>query len=221
MDTTIPLNELDVIGYATSLSEQMVPTTVAPVFARRADPDKVLFPPFVISSGYVCNGSLGSIEEFECFAARGQVTGIQPRLPAQPDHELWIDADMMPHYDPIDVANETLGKIATDHIDAAKVALKQGYLDKADHLAGVALCADDRRLEPLAIRAAIRQRQGRTTAVRVMAKLASPSYTRDVFDTVMEHFASMIPAASAISVSKTAGFARMRPEACFKAQAVA
>ena len=193
MNTPIPIASLDVIGYATSLSEAMVPTIVTPVFRLRDDPETFLFPPFVIHCGQVCDGSMGSAEEFERFAARRKVTTIPDPFCAQRDHELWIDADMAPQYDPIDVADEKLGKISSDHINAAKLALKKGAVEEADQLAGVALCADDRLLEPLAIPAAASRHQGHTDDVELMALLAAPRYSQDVFDTMVRRYDAMIP----------------------------
>jgi hypothetical protein len=193
MNTPIPIASLDVVGYATSLSEAMVPTIVTPVFRLRNSPGAILFPPFAIHCGQVCDGALGTAEEFGRFANEGDVTALEAPIAAARDHELWIDANMMPHYEPIEEADETLGSMAADHISRAKLALQQGDLDEADRLAGIALCADDRRLEPLAIRAAIRRRQGREGAVKLMAKLALPRFSQDVFDTVMEHYGAVIP----------------------------
>jgi len=193
MNTPIPIALLDVVGYATSLSEAMVPTIVTPVFRVRGDEGRPLFPPFVIHCGQVCDGTLGTAKEFERFAEDGDITEITPPIPAQANYELWIDADMVPQYDPIDVANETLGKIAAEHINSAELALQRGAVEEADRLAGVALCADDRRLEPLAIRAAIRHRQGREGAVKLMAQLATPPHGERVFDTMMKCYGEMIP----------------------------
>ena len=193
MNAPVPIGTLNVIGYATSLSRTMVPTTVAPVFSLRGNPESVLFPPFHMHEGNVCEGTWGTLDEFDTFARRGEVTALPSPIPARTDYELWIDADMDPQYESIPDAEEHLGAIAESHLLAAETALRQGELDKADRLAGVALCANDRLLDPLAIRAAIRRRQKREGAVRVMAKLAAPRYKQDEFVARMEHFAAMIP----------------------------
>jgi hypothetical protein len=118
---------------------------------------------------------------------------------------------MLPHYEPISDAEQHLGLIADTSLQQAEAALCEGDLDKADRLAGVALCANDRLLDPLAIRAAIRHRQKREGAVRVMARLAAPRYGQEEFEARMNHFAAKIPPRA--SERPMAGVAREHPMA--------
>ena len=67
-------------------------------------------------------------------------------------------------------------------------ALREGNLEEADRLSGVAISADDTKLEPLAIKAAIRRRKGNGAGERLMTELAAPALEEKLFKLLVEHY---------------------------------
>ncbi len=89
------------------------------------------------------------------------------------DHELWVDQAFDRHYETRHDVEQTLRRIASDSIRQAEAAFAQGRHDEAERPCGIAISADDRRIEPLALKAAIRRTQGNATGESQMAELAS------------------------------------------------
>jgi hypothetical protein len=160
MVVSLQLSHLEVIGYATRLDDDMLPTIVAPIFRRRADPEQVVLPPFSLRRGLVFTGSTCSANELDALEAVEQVTRLDEPIQARSGFELWVDVERRPIYERADVAERKLRRIAFDAIDQAKDALARGDLDGASRHAGIALAADDRRIEPPALLAAVRRKQG-------------------------------------------------------------
>jgi|SRR5580658_2033193 hypothetical protein len=96
------------------------------------------------------------------------------RSPRSRVFELWIDQAFQWHYQWRHETDRELGCIATEAIRDATEALRLGSLEEAERLSGVAISADDTKLEPLAIKAAIRRIQGHRAGERLMAELAAP-----------------------------------------------
>lgn len=192
MPEVFPIEALDVIGYATRLSAAMLPTVVTPVFAARDTPDVVVFPPFIIYQGRVREASVSNRCEFDGLAARGELTVIDEPFAAQDGHELWVDQAHIARYGPVGDVDATLSEIAREHIQAAESALTAGNLQEALRLAGIAGCADGRRYQPLAIKAAIRLTEGNAAAVKVMSRLAeglcSPQHFADAVRSYVDRF---------------------------------
>jgi hypothetical protein len=52
-ESGIPIEDLDVIGYADTLPQELLPRLVAPVFRRRSNPKQIVLPPFKFYEGMV------------------------------------------------------------------------------------------------------------------------------------------------------------------------
>jgi len=186
MSEPLRIEVLEVVGYATKLTEHMVPTIVAPVFRFRDAPERVVFPPFRIYQGEVHGATIGDRSELEDFARCGEVVLLETPLAAQPCFELWVDDSFTVHYEDQEQVDLSLSGIARQAVEGALDALRRGDLDEADRLASRAMSANERRFEPLAIKAAIRRRQGNDTGVKVMARLADQLCSPESFAAVVE-----------------------------------
>lgn len=182
------VNELEIMGYAEVLKETMLPSVVPPVFRLKTDPGRALLPLYSFSGGYLCNATEVAPPELEALRDAREITLFDDPFPAQPGHELWVDQQFAWHYEPRDQINKTLGRIATDSIREAEAALKAGKLEQAERLCGVAISADDTRVEPLAIKAAIRRMQRNTTGESLMAELATPVLEERLFTLLVDAY---------------------------------
>ena len=182
------VNELEIVGYAEVLKETMLPSVVPPAFRLRTDPGRALLPPYSFSGGYLCNATEVAPPELAALRDAREITLFDNPFPAQPGHELWVDQRFAWHYEPRAQVDKTLGQIATDSIRQAGAALKEGKLREAERLCGVAISADDTRVEPLAIKAAIRRMQGNTTGESVMAELAAPVLDERSFTQLVNNY---------------------------------
>lgn len=180
------MTDLEIVGYATALDETMVPSVVPPVFRVKAEPSRILFPPYTFSGGSVWNATEGNEHDLKELAEDGEITRFAEPEPSQPDFELWVDQGMAPHYEPRALAEETLRGIAEESIRQARGAFAKGDYAGADRLCGVALSADDRLVEALAIKAAVCRQHGDSVGERVMAKLASTSLGPKGFESLVE-----------------------------------
>jgi hypothetical protein len=175
------VNQLEIVGYAEVLKETMLPSVVPPVFRLKTDPGRALLPPYSFSGGYLCNATEVAPPELEALRDAREITLFDSPLQAQPGYELWVDQRFAWHYEPRAQVDKTLGQIATDSITQAEAALNEGKLEQAERLCSVAISAHDTRVEPLAIKAAIRRMQGNTTGESVMAELAAPVLEEKLF----------------------------------------
>ena len=191
---------LEIIGYANRLTSSMWPVIVPPIFRVRAQPDRILFPAFVIHEGFVCNASERSAAELAKLDAAGEITLFKKPVPAQQDFELWIDAQGHPKYQPIPEAAARLRAIATQNIASAETALRAGHYAEAADCCRIALCADDRLLEPLAISAAIARRENDPARERTMLKLAQGRATPSGFKLLVDGFANVAPAPAVMEI---------------------
>ena len=82
--------------------------------------------------------------------------------------------------------------LAKDHIQKAEQALKEGKTADAERLSGIASCADDRLVEPLAIKAALRRLSKDAAGEKLMTKLAAPRMTEGVFRTLVDFYCSAL-----------------------------
>ena len=176
------------IGYATVLKDTMLPSPVPPVFRLRSDPDRILFPPYHFADGCVWNATEGDPHDLKRLGENDEVTLFDHPYPAQPDFDMWIDLQRQPHYEPRAQARETLRNIARENIHKASRALVEGDLTEADRFCGVALSADDRLVEALAIKAAICIKNNDATGARVMEKLASHTMTSEAFQQLIKSY---------------------------------
>jgi hypothetical protein len=182
------VDELEIAGYAEVLKATMLPAVVPPVFRLKADPRRSLLPPYSFNGGFVCNAAEVAPRELEALKDAREITLFDDPFLAQPGYELWVDQSSQWHYEPRDQAEANLGRIAAASIGQAEAALKEGNFEEAERLAGVAISADDRRVEPLAIKAAIRRRQGNTTGESLMAELAAPVLEERLFSLLVTNY---------------------------------
>ncbi|MDP3000886.1 MAG: hypothetical protein Q8N47_25610 [Bryobacterales bacterium] len=182
------MNDLEIIGYAEVLRETMLPSVVPPVFRLKADHQRALLPPYSFNAGFVCNATEVPAQELDALRDAHEITLFDDALPAQPGYELWVDQGFAYHYERRDQADANLGRIAAASIGQAEAALKAWNLEEAERLAGVAISADDRRVEPLAIKAAIRRREGNATGESLMADLAAPVLAERLFSLLVDGY---------------------------------
>jgi len=154
-----PFENLWVVGYATSLNLDMLPTVVPPVFH---DPKASLYlvPPYTLDDQGVHGGTWVCEAEFWSFCEDRKCTALGQRFAAHPGKELWIDAKVRIHYRFAVEATRSLAKIAKGRIAQAEQALSLGNFTQALWHSIVASNADDRLPQPFAIRAALHQFSG-------------------------------------------------------------
>ncbi|MBL8228921.1 MAG: hypothetical protein JNL98_10605 [Bryobacterales bacterium] len=209
MTPPVRVDELEIIGYSDVLDASMLPSAVPPVFRNRAR--RVLVPPFFLRSGYLYNATEISQQEADALRNAMQITLFEQSFPAVPGHELWIDQSFQYHYEPADQAKQKLFQIADDAIREAESALLSGDWQKAERISGMAYCANDRRMEPLAIEAAIRRLQGNRDGERLMKEMARPFLADSAFESLIERYCHM--ASPHRRRSPIAGMALERPKA--------
>jgi len=116
-----------------------------------------------------------------------EITLFDAAFPARADYELWVDQSFQWHYEQRGEAERKLRDIADRAIKDAEEAFAGGDFEAAEHLSGVAISADDRRVEPLAIKAAIRRLQGNPAGERLMAELGAPAL-KDKFEVLVADY---------------------------------
>jgi len=166
----------------------MVPSVVPPVFRLKADRGRALLPPYHLNRGFVWNATEVPDSELEELRDSDEITLFDGAFPASSDFELWIDDAFQYHYQPEYEAEEELGRIATEAIQGAEEALRRGDIEQAEHLSGVAICADDRKMEPLAIKAAICRMKEDWAGERLMRELAAPRLTEGLFQQMVSYY---------------------------------
>ena len=171
----IAIESLLVIGYATSLSDEMLPTVVTPVFQVSSDADRTLVPPFRIRDGKVHGACVVGQREREDLARREEITLLDTAVAALDRHELWIDSDRIAHYEPKDRARAELRRLAKAALDEGERLLEKRELERADRLASAARAADPSLVESMAMKAAIRRWRGEHVAVETIAQIAKSS----------------------------------------------
>lgn len=187
------LAELDVIGYAESLTPESWPAIVPPVFRLRGCPDRVFVPPYALKAGYLISATEINGAEARVLEAREEITSLAPPIPAQDEYVLWIDGQGQTRYEPAGVAHAALRQIARVAETAAEEALRRGEWQTAESQASLALRADDRRLQPLVILGAIREKQNRLAALRLMAKMAEPWVSEERFLALVRECQPAVP----------------------------
>jgi len=193
MPDCIQIDELLIVGYADELPATMLPTVVPPVFQSRKDPNRIFLPPYHLNGGFLYNSKEVSEAELTSLAEEHEVTLFTTQHDAQKDHDLWIDQKFQPHYEPRADVISSLRQIADGCIAQSVSALIDDQLVNADRLSGIAACADDRRADPFAIKAAIRRHQGNLNGVQLMARLARKNLSNEAFSALVDHYFHLIP----------------------------
>ncbi len=188
------IRELLVVGYADALNPNMLPSIVPPVFGKRADRTRFILPPFRIDASEVRNGTEVDQEELADLQAAEEITLFAPGevVDAQQGFELWIDQDFVHRYEPSAIVRTQLRVIAAKHVDLAVSALKEGRLVEAERFGGIAISANDRRIEPLVIRAVICRLEGNLAGEQLMVEMASSALTSEAFNALVERYQSTL-----------------------------
>jgi len=193
MGRIIRIDKLLIVGYAEVLKETMLPSVVPPVFCLNADISRAFVPFYSLKNGFLRNATEVSRSELERMRDSHEITLFNDAFPAHADFELWVGQDFQCHYERLDVAEQNLGRIADEAIRNAEDALQRGDLLQADRFSGVAISADDRKVEPLAIKAAIHRIQGNKVGEQLMAELAAPRLEETAFNLLVNRYVEMIP----------------------------
>jgi hypothetical protein len=184
----LKLKDLDVIGYSDTPAQGMLPIVVPPVYGLRADPGVVFVPPYMSDGVFVYGSNRISREEAEDLQRKEEIVLFEKSFPAQSVHTLWLDQSLVPRYMPTSEAYEIHKQIADKHIDMAEQALREGDLVAAEKYACVAICADQKRIEPVAIQCVIRRKENDVEGEKLMAKLVSPYLKAELFALLVEHY---------------------------------
>src|ERR1017187_932831 len=186
----IPWNveELEIVGYADVLDETMLPSVVPPVFRIKAEPQRAFLPPYSLNAGFLCNATEVPVSELEELRDSREITLFDEEFPARRDFELWIDQSFQLHYQPLDEAERHLSRIATEEIMHAEDAFREGDFRQAERCSGAAISADDGRVEPLAIKAAICRIRSDKSGEHLMAKLAAQVLEEKLFKLLVDHY---------------------------------
>lgn len=187
-----PIAALEIVGYANRLAPSMYPAVVPPVFRVRGS-ERILLPAFVIRGGFVCDATEREVGDLTALNEACEITLFAAPRDARPDFELWIDEEGHDHYEPIPQASATLRRIAEGRIALALDAFRSGDHTAAKEHCRVAICADDRLIDPLAIRAAIARREKDRGKERLMEKLASGRVSPSGFRVFVEGYLAEIP----------------------------
>jgi hypothetical protein len=188
METPWNLDDLEIVGYADVLKETMLPSVMPPVFRLKADAQRTLLPPYSFNAGFLYNATEIPRSELEDLSGSREITLFDDAFPAHAGFELWVDESFQWHYQPLDEAKRHLRDIADKAIRSAEGALRRDDLRQAERLSGVAISADDRRVEPLAIKAAIRRIQKNKTGEQLMAELAAPVLEERLFNLLVNDY---------------------------------
>ena len=192
------VEDLDIIGFADALDQNMLPSIVPPVFRVRSKPNLHLLPPYFFNAGCLYNAAEVDEQEIRELTNDEEITIFKEPFPAQVGFDLFIDQAFQPQYKLREVVNSELRAIALKYISEAQAALRRGSFDEADRLAGIAISADDRLVEPLVIMAAIQRAKQDKGGEQLMASLVPSTVTENSFqelvDAMFESISSEKPA---------------------------
>ncbi len=180
-----PLDDLEIIGYADALPADALPDIVTPVFRCKKDHDRILLPPFRLDANFVYDGDWDGVSRWLSLTKTGNMTELTETIPARSDHQLWIDQDNRPRYEQRSTAHNTLKAFAEKRVREAEEALSRSDRDTAEQLATTAFNADDRNIDALVVKGAIRKLQGKPRHVDFFASLAH-GITPEHFTTLVE-----------------------------------
>lgn len=166
------LDDLEIIGYADVLTADALPRIVTPVFRHKTNMDRILLPPFRLEANFVYGGDWDGMNQWQSLIKTGNMTELAETIPAQNDHQLWIDQGNQPRYEQRATAHKNLETIASERVGEAQEALAQDNLEAAEQLATTAFNADDRNIDALVVKAAIRKLQGKPRHIAFFASLA-------------------------------------------------
>lgn len=216
MPAAIPLEQLEVIGYADALDPGMFPSIVPPVFRFRQEPERLLVPPYSLNGGFVCGASEIGLSEIRELRDAAEMVLFETPFPVRNDFELWIDESAISHYQTRISARSHLRKFSDHSIHQAKIAFSHGGIAEAERFCSAAISADDKCVEAFVIKAAIRRRQNDADGERLMAKLVSPYLDLLSFGMLVDGYSAPQP-----TVIETQPVPPMRWMATYKTHKVA
>ena len=192
MPEAIPISSLEIVGYANRLPASMLPAVVPPVFRLKGERNRNFLPSYVIRCGMLCDATERTEAELQALAEADEITLFTETKEARPEHELWIGLDETDNYQPISEASGNLRGIATGRIDLALIAMGEGELKRAEDCCRIALNADDRMIDSLAIAAAIARHNRNIGDERLMRTLALGHVTARGFEIMVDGYLQMI-----------------------------
>lgn len=181
-----PVPDLMVVGYADSLTCEMLPATVPPVFLTREAPPRALLPPFTVNGGVVYNFTLVPAEELQDLAAQSRITLFSTSFDAREDYLLWLDEAGEPHYDHRSHARAALDRIAKDKLVEAEEALGARQFEAAERACDASISANDGCLDPFVIQAVIRRINRDEAGVALIREMAPGRPSADSFDALVQ-----------------------------------
>ena len=101
------VEDLDIIGFADSLDESMLPSIVPPVFRVRSKPNLHLLPPYFLNSGFLYNSIEVDEQEIRELKNDEEITVFDQPFPAQVGFQLFIDQAFQPQYKLREVAGSS------------------------------------------------------------------------------------------------------------------
>ena len=196
MQQAIPVDQLEVIGYADVLDQGMLPSIVPPIFRVQGQPERSIVPPFSLNAGFVCGGSEIHSAELEGLRGTGEVVLFNNPFPAKADFELWVDESGQYRYETRILSRANLRRIARESVQRAGTAFGEGRRAEAERYCSSAISADEKSLEAYVIKAAIRVRENDEAGERLMADLVSSYLDRSSFTNLVDTWLSMRPVAA-------------------------
>lgn len=194
MKSPIAIDVLEIVGFANVLLDTMLPSIVPPIFRLKGNNEELYVPPYMFNAGHLCNATVISHSELMALQSAQEVTLFDTKpFAAGRDFELWLDLERKPHYKPRGLAHEALLVLAKKYIQKAEEALENGNMTDAERFSSIALCADDRLIKPLAIKAAICRINGDSSGEKLMAKLSAPRLCEDDFRRLVDPYYSKTP----------------------------
>lgn len=208
------VEDLDIIGYADALDRTMLPSIVPPVFRVRSNPSLHLLPPYFFNAGCLYNAAEVEAQEIRELKNREEITVFDESFPAQVGFELYIDQEFQPQYKLREIVNSELLAIAVKYIAQAQAEFRNGSFAEADRLAGIAISADDRLVEPLVIMAAIHRANHDVAGEQLMASLAPSTVTESSFQELVDAMSRSIKSPVALPKKPPTSQSAMRPIQC-------
>ena len=199
----IPLDQLQVIGYADVLPEGKGPAVEPPVFRHRSEINRCFVPPHRVAGNWLVDHRYLTFAEVKELAGEARITlpeGVD--WPARADHMLWVDLNGELHYQPASVAKRNLQRLFQAQLSLAIAALRQGKIDEAESYAGTALAAQDRSLEPRALMAVCHALKGEEKQLLFLRKAAEAANNYpDSFNVLVKSYLEFVPVVAWESVS--------------------
>lgn len=210
----IPIQELDVVGYADVVATELLPRVVPPIFRRRASPDDFYLPPCRLEGARLVAAQHVTQAEIFAARARGEVTLHAPQ-PARRHHVLWLDEAGELRYESAPAVAEQLKRFSRDQLTRAETALVARAHAEAGRRAQAALNADGKNLSALVIKAVVAletQHAQRVERLRHVALSVDPEYD---FDAHVEGFRDSLARSRFRATVPARPAQHGRPVACF------